>query len=223
MINGATEYLNLKTVNKTLAQENATLRNKLKTAKYEAFVNNVEVYDSAYAQQFIYIPAKVVNNSVNHQKNFMTINRGRRQGVEKDMAVISSNGVVGIVNSVSNNFATVISILHRDFKVSAKFSENNYFGTVFWDGKDPRKINFSDIPHHVEVKKGQKVITNSFSNIFPSGIPLGVVDTFSVDKNSNFYDITIDLSTDIRNIEYVYVVKDLLKYERKNLEKEIKE
>jgi len=218
-IDGATQYLSLRTVNKTLAQENANLRRKLRNSKFELLVKHQLANDTAFGQQYMYIPARVINNSINRQKNYLTLNKGSRQGVEKDMAVISSTGIVGIVNSVSNNFSTVISVLHRDFRVSAKFAGSDYFGSVYWDGRNESMVQMADIPYHVSVKRGQKIVTNAFSNIYPADIAIGRVDTFSVDKHKNFYDIQVTLATDFRSLEYVYVVTDLLKKERKKLEK----
>lgn len=222
-VNTIGRYFNLVQVNKTLAQENASLRNRLRKSKFELLVKHEVVNDSTYAQQYLYIPAEVINNSTSRQKNYITINRGSRHGVEKDMGVISSNGVVGIVNSVSRNFATVLSILNRNYKVSAKFAANNYFGSVYWDGRDPNKVKLADIPYHVDVRVGQKIVTNAFSNIYPAGVYIGLVDTFSIDNHENFYDIDVSLATDFRNLEYVYVIKDLLKIERQKLEKGSKE
>ncbi len=215
------QYFNLRTINKQLALENAQLRKESVESQFSKEIDPLLIKDTIYKQQYEFISAKVLNNSIHTPQNYITINKGRRHGVYRDMAVISPTGVVGIVKSVSENFAKVLSVLNTQYRVSAKFAKNNYYGSVYWNGKNYRKAVLAEIPYHVNVKEGDEIITNSYSNIYPSGIPIGKVSKFSKSDNDNFYTIEIELSTDFKNIEYVYVVQNLYKNEREILEEEI--
>jgi rod shape-determining protein MreC len=218
-IDAVGQYLNLRTVNKTLAIENRVLRNNLATSYIHNYEFKRTVRDSLYSQQYKYIDAKVVNNSINKQQNYITLNKGSKQGVGKDMAVISSTGVVGIVYDVTPNFSTVISLLNVNYKISAKLKNEAYFGSLYWDAIDYRYCILSEIPYHVDIDIGDTVVTNSFSNIYPEGVLIGTIKEYNKTKHDNFYNIKVELSTDFQSVEYVYVIKDLLKEERLTLEK----
>lgn len=218
-INAISQYFNLIHVNEELAQENKKLRNKLSEShlSLRAELNSL-IDTTAYMQQYSYIAAKVINNDLKHSKNYITLNKGQKHGIKPDMAVIGSQGVVGIVKDVSNHFCTVISVLNTNYKISAKFKKNNYFGSLYWDGKDPYLVKLSEIPYHVDVQKGDTIETTSFSMIYPSGIPIGKVVEYTVSKEENFFDITVELATNFHNLEYVYIVNNLLKEEQQKLE-----
>jgi len=215
------QYFNLATVNKELAEENAQLRAQLKQSYISGISRQKQIKDSSLSQQYTYQVAKVINNSTNRRKNYLTLNRGEKHGVKKDMAVISSGGIVGIVDDVSEHFCTVVSFLNTNYRVSAKFKKNNYFGSCYWVGGPIRKAFLGEIPYHVDVSKGDEIVTNSFSSIYPSGIPIGTVSDFSVSDEENFYDITIDLAVDFKNLEYVYIVGNLLRTEQVALENDV--
>jgi rod shape-determining protein MreC len=206
-------------VNREIAYENAQLRNKRINNGDNPLVLAVDsVNDTVIKQRYTYMNAQVVFNSIVNQKNFITINKGALNGIKPDMAVISPSGIVGVVWAVSNNFATVMSVLNIDYKVSAKLKKNNYYGSLVWEGDDYQKARLLEIPYHVDVKKGDTVVTSNFSNIYPAGIPVGIISEFSKTKQDNFYNIKLTLTTDFKNVEHVYVIKDILKGERDSLE-----
>ena len=217
-----TQYLNLAAVNQELAEENADLRNKrIISGENPLVVVCDTVKDTVVMQQYTYLTAKIVYNSVVNQKNFLTINKGSINGVEPDMAVISSKGIVGVVWDVSENFASVMSVLNIDYKVSAKIKKNGYFGSLVWEGKSYDYARLLEIPYHVDLRKGDTIVTSDFSNIYPSDIPIGVISNFSKTKEDNFYNIEVKLATNFKNVEYVYIVKNVLKKERDSLENEL--
>jgi rod shape-determining protein MreC len=216
--NNITEYFRLKSVNEELAVENAALRALLKESKYSVPTGKGEVRDSVTRQHYTYIPAKVINNSTDRQDNYLTINRGILQGVEPEMAVISSSGVVGIVKDVSKNYASVLSLLHHNSSISAKLSESGYIGSLVWDGRDPKVAQLMDIPNHVQLAEGMLIQTSGFSAMFPAGINVGKVKTFEVNDGANFYSIDVDLLTDMYNVSVVYVVDNLMRMEQVELE-----
>jgi rod shape-determining protein MreC len=176
------------------------------------------IKDTLRKQQYTYITARVINNSVNRRNNYLTLDKGSLQGIEKDMGVISSSGVVGIVKDVSKHYCTVMSVLHKNTRISARFNHNNYFGSPVWDGNDSREATLLDIAKHVKFSVGDTLVTTVFSSIFPEGVMVGVVKESNIKKGDNFYKITVNLSANFLNLSHVYIVNNLLKKEQQELE-----
>lgn len=213
------EYLNLYKINQELVNENNLLRNQLD--HYKQITRNSPVMDETHfpGRKFTYIPARIINNSVNKQYNFLTLDRGKNHGVKPEMAVISSEGIVGVVYAVSGNFSTVISLLNRDFRLSAKIKKNNYFGSLTWEGISPHTALLSEIPYHVNVQRGDTIVTSGYSTIFPEGLLVGTVSAFEV-KESNFFRIDVELSEDFNQLTHVYIINNLLIEEQSTLEEQ---
>jgi rod shape-determining protein MreC len=218
LVNDITEYINLKPTNKILAAENARLRSIIYTEYYSKTNPSHQVSDSLKLQKYTYIDAKVVNNSTNKRNNYLTLNRGKLNGIKEEMSVLSSTGIVGIVKDVSNHFCTVISVLHKDFHTSVKLIKNNYTGNLEWPGGDPNKALVVEMPNHVKLNKGDTLVTTSFSAVFPEGIPVATIDSFEIKPGDNFYTIRVNLTTHFQNISYVYIVNNLQKEEQRKLE-----
>lgn len=212
-----TSYLKLSATNDSLAKENALLRNQLKSSFFNDSTERGSVNDTIYQQQYKYIVAKVVNNSINKQNNFITINRGSRHGIKRGMGVIGPAGIVGIIRDVSENFSRIQSLLHSQSRFSA--SVNGNIGSLVWgDGNyDPRVAMLKDIPSHVVLRRGDKVVTSGFS-LFPAGIDIGRVTSTSPDGGNSFLNIKVKLSTDFSALQYIYVVTDLYAAEQRALE-----
>jgi len=213
----AKEYTRLYEINQELIEENAKLRNQLQSSWASRKSNFHLVSDSLYDEAYYYTPARVINNSTNKQYNFITLNKGSIQGIEPDMGVIAPNGVIGVVKAVSPHYATVISLLNRNLKISAKFKKNNYYGSLEWEGKDYQTVNLNQIPHHVKINIGDTIVTSGFSSIFPAGIIIGFVSDYKI-KGGNFYTIKVELANDFKNLSYVHVVKNLMRDEQQKLE-----
>ncbi len=207
-------YFRLKTINDSLAQYNADLLTHIQELSTIIYPER----DTAWCEPFTYISAKVVNNTISKTHNFITINKGKKQGVLAEMSVISKNGVVGIVKEVSDNYAVVISMLNQDIRISAKLQETEHFGSVEWRGVNPTIATLIDIPKHVKVTTGDTVVTSGYSQIFPENIPVGYVRRSQAVPGSNFIEIELNLSTNFSNLDYVYVVNSLYKDEIKHLE-----
>jgi rod shape-determining protein MreC len=214
-----TQYFSLKDINEQLALENAQLRSQQENSFIKTDNKIFIKGDTLYRQQYQYIIAKVINNSTNHTSNYLTLNKGSKHGIKKDMAVISPSGVVGVVNEVSDNFCSVISLLHPKTRISAKLKKNDYVGTVIWEGNSPTMGCLKDVPTHVKIARGDTVITSGYSLVFPEGMMIGTIDYYDIGHGNDFYHINIKLSTDFNNIRYVYVVNNLMKDELENLEK----
>ena len=219
----ATRYWNLSAVNDSLARENAELKMKLPSSKFTSLVQVNTVKDTTLQQQYQYFEAQVINNTIHRRHNFLTINRGRNQGARSNSGVLNGNGtgVVGVVQKVSNNFGVVMSLLNVDTRISAKILRNNNFGVLVWDGDDAQHLRLESVPKHAEVQRGDTIVTSGYSTIFPEGILIGTVDSVARPPGLNFYDIRVALFNDMNNVQYVYVVSDLLKEERLQLEEEI--
>lgn len=217
-VNNAREFISLRDENARLAEENAKLRAKLNESAYIRDTMTIRINDTIRHQQYEYMPARVVNNSVNRRNNYLTLNRGSIDGIRPEMGVISSNGVVGIVHRVSDNYCTVISLLNEKTSVSAMISRNRFFGSVRWDGKSPGRVTLYEIDKTVPVRKGDSVITTSYSALFPSGIFMGKIDHIAIEPGSPFYKLGIRLATDFSNLSRVYIVKNLYKDEQRKLE-----
>ena len=216
-------YLTLRSVNDSLIAENARLRNQLKSAFTNDTVKQINVNDTITKQQYISIEARIVSNSIHQKNNYITISRGSKHGIKPGMGVICSSGIVGIVRDVSENYARIQSLLHSGTKISASIVGTNAFGSLVWgEGNyDPQKAILLDIPNHVIVKKGEKVITTGFS-LFPAGLPIGVISRTGVKGGNNFLDIEVKLNTDFSTLQYVYVVNNLRSAEQQQLEGQIK-
>lgn len=212
------EYFYLKQENDKLALENAVMRNFLKTNYAVVPLKEFTKNDTIYKQQYSYIGAKVVNSSVNKRRNFLTLNIGSNQGIAQDMAVMSSNGIVGIVTNVSENFSSVMSLLHKDVRVNCQLKKDGSYGPLIWDGSDYRYCMLTDIPTHARMKKGDTVITSELSGIFPEGIMVGTIDSYEKKPNESYFTVKVRLSADLKKVNHVYVIKNKFKVERDSLE-----
>lgn len=219
VLEGISNYFSLRDENTTLLMENKRLRNLLKESWDNINFEDVIISDTLFRQKYVYTEAEVINATTSRKHNYITIDKGRRHGIEPDMAVISDNGIVGIVLESSENFSTVISMLHLNFRVSGKIKNNNYFGSVTWNGRNTERVSFNDILHHVEIHKGDTIVTNNFSHIFPEGLIIGTITDYSV--KGNFYEINLKPSTNFKNLAYVYVIKNLYRNEQLELEDNI--
>ncbi len=211
-------YVSLKEANLVLANENANLRNQLASLQRVEKTRKDSLVDIIYKQRYTFMSARIINNTVGKQYNYITLNKGLKDGVIQDMAVISPSGIVGIVEGVSENYSTVLSVLNRNFKVSAKIKKNSYFGTLSWNGLNSEICQLSDIPYHVKISKGDTIITSGFSSVFPEGVKVGIIHEFDL-KDGNFYSIKVKLSSDFRSLNYVTLVDNLEKGEQLKHEK----
>ncbi len=212
-------YLTLNDANIILAEENARFHNQNQNSFIKTDTNTFFVNDTLFRQEFVYIAAKVISNSTNRRNNYLKLNKGRRQGITKDMAVVAPNGVVGQVIEVSENFSSVMSVINSHSRVSAKLKKSNQVGTLIWNGDNYRYGTLIDIPLHVQMQIGDSVITSGYSHIFPEGHLIGLVEDYQIEKGGNFYTVKVAFTLDYNKIFYVYVIKSLLRKELQQLER----
>lgn len=216
-------FFNLAKENNRLRQENADLKSILRSSYYVDTITAVTISDSIYKQRYNYIPAMVINNSIDRRFNYLTLNRGSIHGVTKHQGVICDQGIVGIVIHVSDHYCTVMSLLNRKMNVSPKIDSSNYFGTLRWDAADIRYAQLTEINRFAEVSIGQKVYTSGFSANFPENVMIGTISSAEIREGGNFYDIEVELSTNFANLTSVYIVQNLFKEELEKLNSERKE
>lgn len=212
------DYFVLRHVNKKLAEENARLMTQSPDSFHFIGKEGFENSDSAYVRQYNYVVAKVISNTINRRNNYMKLNKGRLQGIKPNMAVIAPDGVVGQVIEVSNHFSSVMSVLNRNSRVSAKLKSSNQVGSLQWGGEDYRIGKLIDIPSHVRIMIGDSVVTSGYSHVFPEGKLIGFVEEFNLEPGENFYDVNVRFSVDFNKLSYVYVVNNLFRDELMGLQ-----
>jgi len=217
--NSAREYTKLDEMNADLASENARLHALVTTLSQRKPVDAPGGYvpDSAFTARFTYTVAKVVDNETNKQNNVLTIDKGTADGVKPGMGVISATGVVGKVRFCSEHYSVITSILHSQFMVSTKLVRSKEIGYAKWAGKDPNLIDLIDVSKYTKIFKGDSAVTSDQNSVFPPGIMVGRVENVTVHPNQTFYNIILRLSTDFRNLSYVYVVQNQQLVEQESL------
>lgn len=209
-------YFSLASENKKLLEENVYLRKQI---EYYKDITEPTAIDTTVFPLFEYQTAKIINNNYSYTKNYITLNKGTRDGVVTDMGVISSRGLVGIVSRVSENFSTVQSILNTNSRTNAKLKKSGHFGTLTWNTNVPNVVQLIDIPRLVNIQEGDTIVTGGKSVIFPEGILIGVVKSFKPDDmDENYYIIDVDLFTDMTSLESVYLIKNNFAEELHELE-----
>jgi len=222
--NGLRSYFSLKETNRLLVEENARLRNLLPSNFLT--VNNGKKYviDSLVkdtlgrVRKFIFLPAQVVANTFTLQSNFLMLERGSAQGVRKGMAVTGPQGIVGVVVETSDNYSRVMSLLHRNSKVSAMLKKDNSAGSIEWDGSDPSYLTLRNITKGAKVSKGDTVVTSTYSANFPPHLLVGTVAGITSESSSNFYTLKIKTATNFYSIQYVYLIENVRYTELQQLE-----
>lgn len=220
-VDGISGYFGLKAENDRLAEENARLRARL-AESYISYSDSVfSVHDTVFRQRYTYTEARVMKNSWNQQNNYIMIGKGTEQGIRPDMAVISPDGIVGVVMSASRHFATVMPVLHSDSRNSVKVLRTGISGSLVWDGKDYRYAQVIDLPTTHQFNEGDTIVTSGLAGDFPEGIPVGYVESAETLKGSGFYKVRIRLATDFNKLDHVYVVDNRFSEEQDKLMKDI--
>jgi len=215
-------YFQLSEVADSIANENARLMQRISNEKSQPviiFSDTLEVkIDTSVSEKYELIPARVINNSVNKNHNYFTLNKGARNGLESNMGLVTAAGLVGVVRKVSDNYALAMSVLNRQSRISVAVRRNKFFGTLLWKGNDPQIMDLEDIPKHADLIVGDTIVTSGYSTMFPSGLTVGYITEFEVEQGNNFYTAKVRLSENPGSLEYVFAVKHLQKDEIKELE-----
>ena len=227
------EYFELKKINSNLLEENLILKNQLEK------VNKPTSLDSLTNINFSYKNAKVISNNLSSFKNRLVINKGIKDGLKNEMGVINSDGIIGIINSTSKNYSSIMSILNIEIKINAKIKKTSHFGTLEWDGLSTKYLKLNDIPETANIKIGDSIVTGGMSLIFPEGIKIGVIskissnenqvtsfsiksgnnDVFEYESRENYLNIKVKLNTDMSNLNNVYIIESFNKEEFQKVKK----
>lgn len=223
-------YFGLREENVDLLEKNAELQKQISELKN--YIYALES-DSMKTEAFIdtlsnknanndFIVARVVNNSISKMNNFITIDKGRNDGVKEDLGVVSQQGIVGVVRAVSDNYAVIQPILNPSSRFSCKVLNSNAAGTLIWEGDDPRYASLTEYPKYEKVAKGDTIVTSGFSDIFPEGILVGVIEDYKSQSDDNFYSLKVKLSTDFGSLKNVLLLKKT-NQEKAELEKQMQQ
>ncbi|EPR69465.1 rod shape-determining protein MreC [Cyclobacterium qasimii] len=218
--NNFVSYFTLYSTNKALAEKNASLLNRLDRMTPVAD-SAYFALDSTLSNNYNFWSARVINNSINLSQNFITLDKGKVDGVVEGMGVFNEQGIIGRVKGTSNHFSSVISLLHTDLLISSKIKATEVFGSIKWDGINSSEAKLLYVPRHVMVEPGQEIVTSGYNAVFPEGIPVGKVKEVSYGNETNYLDITISLGADFSKLNFVYLVKNDLREEMDSLEIEM--
>lgn len=219
-IDEGTSYLKLKQTNEELVAQNKALLQQVYGKEKVGKINFVRVTDTIGGGQiYTFVDGEIVNNSIIRKDNYFTINRGKRHGVFPKMGVISPLGIAGIVINTTDNYALVQSVLSvNKIKINAALKNSNFFGTLTWKGDNSRTMHLADIPKYVPVKVGDTILTDGKSAIFPQGVMIGRIAGYEVDSKTGYWDISVELSQKIGQLQKIYVVRNLKKLELKKIQ-----
>lgn len=208
-----TGYFSLRDINEDLQRQTAVLEQEVLTLREQVRrYHELEMQDSVRRMdsigKFDFVIATVINNSISRPNNYVTINKGRLDGVLPEMGVMDQNGVVGVVNVVSDHYARIISLLNPNFRLSCKLRGSDTFGSLVWDGNDPDMALLEELPKHTHFNKGDTIVTSGYSAVFPEGIPVGTIEGNARGEDDNFFTLRIRLLTDFTALSTVKIISN---------------
>ena len=212
--NGVTSYFHLRDINESLQERNAALEMELIELRNQMADLSLLSPDSLHQpalNQYSFVMAQVISNSIAQPNNYITINRGYIDGIEPEMGVIDQNGVVGIVNVVGPHAARVISLLNPHMRLSCKLQRSGFYGSLVWDGKSPQYALLEELPKHITYHKGDTIVTSGYSAVFPEGIIVGTIEGLARDMSDSFVSLRIKLTTNFSQLSSVRVITNSMK------------
>lgn len=206
-VNNIQSFFNLREQNQLLQEENNYLKSILYNA--DGYLQSTFIDSTRFYGNYKFTPARIIKNSYAATNNVLLLDKGKKDSIKQDFGVITSKGILGIIDNTSNKYATVLSILNTNIKISAQLKNTNHFGSLVWDTKSPNMVQLTEIQKIAPLKKGDTIITSGRSIIFPKGIQIGTIESFKLDDAENFYTINVKLFNDMTDIEYVYVIENI--------------
>lgn len=197
-------FLDYRSENERLTEENTSLKNEL--SRYRTLLADSDTLSDICYPEFTFVRANVVKSFTDRQTNTITIDRGRRHGIKVGMGIVTENGIIGIVNAVSERYSQVVSFLSKGQTVSARIKPSGAFGPMNWTGTDRRTALMHEVSIHSEVAPGDTVVSSGFSSIYPAGIPLGTVVSSDI-LNGSALEVKVRLFEDFGTIHTVYVAR----------------
>lgn len=220
-----TNFFNLEAVNDSLLRENARLLETIINYRVFSKENEFQEYEAIDSSllEYKFIPARITGKTVNKRNNHITVNKGSLDSIKVGMGVISKNGLLGIVKSVSDNYSLVMTVLHSQSRISAAIKNNDFHGTLIWDEMDPTSMSLTSIPKHAEMAIGDTIITSGYSTVFPYGIEIGTIHDYKVNRNDDSYSVIVKLFNDLPSETHAYLVSSKDQKEKITLEEEIED
>lgn len=227
-LSGVGSYFNLRSENRRLLEELARVHNQLDSLRPDTSrlasvlltaQDSLLLFNQG-TRRYEYYDARVVNNSFTRQENYITLNKGVRDGMEPNMAVIAGGGIAGYVLSCSDRYSVCMSVLNRNFNTSGRIKGEEYFGSVYWDGISYEYVTLTEIPKYAPIERGDTILTTDYSSIFPPDVMIGTVESFEL-RNATYYEVKVRLHADIAALSNVLAVKYLDANERNALEESV--
>lgn len=197
-VSAVSDYFRLRGQNEALAKENTDLRNQLSALEAQLSGDSIR-----------YMDAKVVQMTTKKLHNYLTINRGSRDGIVRGQGIRNADGAVGIVRTVGTHYSIVLPLINTKTNLSCRFAKNGYVTTLQWNGKDYRTAHLTDVATHMDVQPGDTIITSGLSSGFPEGIPIGIVENCNLKEGDSYYTISVRLQVDFKRLRYVDVVQNM--------------
>lgn len=206
-------YFNLREINRSLLANNARLENEVLNLKHQLAEFSTLSSDSSHGNfgRYDYVVATVINNNVRHPNNYISINRGKLDGIKPGQGVVDHNGVVGLVNVVGPHTSRIISLLNETQRFSVKLKDTDFIGSLTWKGGDPGIAYMEELPRHANYHIGDTIVTSGYSMSFPAGIPVGTIMNRIKGADDNFYVLKVKLNSDFKTLGTVRVIKDNFK------------
>lgn len=222
-----TGYFGLQKANNELLAQNGKLQDELAVLRNTLALYQVQ--DTLSPQRLPalagdtsrMIIARVINNSIARKNNYLTLDKGVRDGVFPEMGLVDHNGVVGVVSSVSDGYAVALSLLNPNLRISCKIKNTQHIGSLAWDGRDIAHAGLEELPEYIDVSVGDTIVTSGYSGAFPEGLVVGYVEDTRKVKKNNFYVLTIRLAADFSALNFVRVVEHRKPVEQVQLEEEV--
>ena len=225
--NQVTGYFHLKSINDDLVQKNVELELQMEYLR-KALADMIG--DSMSVEQmkknaltgYDMYKARVINNSLTHVDNYITIDKGEKDGIRSEMGVVNGNGIVGIVYLTSDNYSVVIPVLNSKSNISCKIKKSDYFGFLKWEGGSSKYAIVKDMPRHSLFSLGDTVVTSGHSAVFPGGIPVGTIEEITDSHDGLSYQLKVKLFTDFARLNDVRVIVRKGQEEQIKLEQKLK-
>ena len=221
-VDGVTSYVNLGAVNEQLEADNELLRAEIAEMKDELAARHIDTikYEGFNRARYHLMGAQVINATTHRSNNLLTINKGADDGVKPDMGVICSSGAVGIVYLTSAHYSVVMPLINMKSKVNCQLAKHTSAGTLVWKFGNPEYAYMTDVPLHIRPFKNELVETNGFSDIFPSGIPIGRVESLENSDDGMSHTLTVRLTVDYSSLRNVSIITNYSHAEKRQLEYE---
>ena len=217
--NGITKHFNLSKNNVRLQKENIELLEELPKSFIKLEGKLVKIDDTLHRQQYEYIPGIIINSTHSKRDNYFTLNIGSSQGIKRGMGVFSTNGIVGVIHNTSEHYAVIKTCLTKKLNTSIMLEKTGQQGFLEWDGVNARKGSMTGVSNDLKIKKWAKVVTRGGGGIFPRGLPVGKISRVEVVEGESLWDLTMIFAEDFRKVQNVYIIKNLLLDEQRDIEK----